>query len=431
MTISDLVTVVVPVYNGEEFLRENIDCIINQSYKNLEIIYICAGCSDSSVNILEEYLQLDSRMRIHVEAENHGPAGSRNIGKKMAKGEWIIFLDCDDLFEHDMIEIMLTEAIKKKADICCCFWDVFDHEIPGKVYASNRFFKLCCKTYPNINVENEKQHIFQLVSPNVWSKLFHKTVYKKDNVSFMKFSNCEDFYFSLSAAMEAKRIAYVDQNLVHYRSNTDRLTQTTMMDSKTSSIWEVLDLIFCHINNREGSMELKQSFYNCVCRYTYDLSVRSMIYDKLFSELQNTYIEKWGMKEANIIGKLSYFNQEILKKMHVGEMSLNTDEMRMKAKVHCIKDLAEKEKCSIYGCGYHGQKLLEQLMLKGIQICHIYDSDQKKWGEYFFGKKVEKFTEDQSEIIVVPNEKYYQEIKRQIGKRAKKVCNLTDEIMVC
>lgn len=87
-----LVSIVVPVYNAEQFLRENVESIINQTYEQIEIIYVCDGCTDHTVEILCEYAKKDFRITVKVETENKGAAISRNIGMNMATGDWIIFL---------------------------------------------------------------------------------------------------------------------------------------------------------------------------------------------------------------------------------------------------------------------------------------------------------------------------------------------------
>lgn len=125
----DLVTIVIPAYNAEQFLCENVEAVLNQTYKNMEIIYICDGCTDHTVDILRGYAKNDSRIIIRVETENRGAAAARNVGISMAKGEWIAFWDADDLVELNAIEEMVNAAVKEHADLACCYWEYFD-DIP-------------------------------------------------------------------------------------------------------------------------------------------------------------------------------------------------------------------------------------------------------------------------------------------------------------
>ena len=159
MDMSDLISIVVPVYNGERFLRTNIESVLNQTYKNLEIIYVCDGCTDHTVDILQNYLINDSRLKIHIVQENMGAAVARNTGMDMAKGDWIIFLDSDDLFAPDMIETMHEYAVKEEADVCCCFWETFDGQPAYDGHLNNKTFKRHCRIYPVINVPDEKKNL--------------------------------------------------------------------------------------------------------------------------------------------------------------------------------------------------------------------------------------------------------------------------------
>jgi glycosyltransferase involved in cell wall biosynthesis len=114
-----LISVIVPVYNVEKYLKRCIDSIINQTYKNLEIILIDDGSSDSSGEICDEYAILD--LRIHViHQKNKGLSAARNAGIELATGEWIAFLDSDDWIDSEMYEILLDNGIKNNADISTC-----------------------------------------------------------------------------------------------------------------------------------------------------------------------------------------------------------------------------------------------------------------------------------------------------------------------
>lgn len=426
----DLVTIVIPVYNGEQFIRENIESILNQTYTNLEIICVCAGCTDASVEILHEYAKTDARLVLHVEQTNHGPAYSRNIGMAMAQGEWIIFLDCDDLFELDMIEIMLNRAIEEQADLCCCFWDCFDENSSGMPAMTDETIKYLCNTYPVINVSAERRHLFQLIAFNVWTKLIHKTIYQKEIVNFGNFPNCEDFYFSLIAAIETEKIVYVNQVLVHYRINTSRYTQTTMMNKKKSYEWEAADAVFQHIRSKGYKDELMVSFFNCICShilYAFQKATNA-IYHQLCNELYDVYMEKWGMRNNNMAEKLSYINQEIYVNVLNGNTELDIPEIVMNAKVHFVKNMAEKGKCAIWGCGYWGQKLLERLNDTGIRVSNVFDSDSNKWGVHIYGQVIEPFHGKKVDCVIVTSSKYYEEIRKQIGNSVDMVYDLEKQI---
>lgn len=424
--MKDLVSIVVPVYNGEQFLRENVECILHQTYRNLEVIYVCDGCTDKTVDILQEYSMFDARMKIYDGQEKRGAAVSRNIGKKMATGDWIIFLDSDDLFEINMIEKMVCQAIKERADMCCCFWEEFD-EMPKKnVYIPNTDIKLYCETYPVINTIKEKKYILQLVTHAPWTKLIHKTIYKKKSVLFQDLPNSNDIYFSFASAIEAVKIVYVDEILVHYRNSNGRNVLSEGRKKIRSYIWEAFDQVFQYIDQKDDNRELKKSFYNRVCNSILRLK-GSVLYEKLYKNLRDIYFIRWEMY-SDIKNELSYFNQEIYSKLCIGDLSMDKNSFVMQAKKHFIQHMAKKGNCSIWGCGYWGSKLLEKMDIAANGICHLFDSDPNKWGTDIAGKTVENFEEEWVEHIIVTSTKYYEEIKKQIGSRAGHVYDLENEI---
>ncbi len=106
-----MVSVIVPVYNAERYLKFTLDSILNQTYRDFELICIDDGSTDESLNILKQYEQKDSRVRLFFSEDgtNYGVSHARNVGLNHAQGEYILFFDCDDLMEKDQIEIMTNE----------------------------------------------------------------------------------------------------------------------------------------------------------------------------------------------------------------------------------------------------------------------------------------------------------------------------------
>src|SRR4051812_6251676 len=110
------VSVITPVYNVEEYLEETIDSLVNQTLSPIEIIMIDDGSTDRSPEIIEEYSRRYPNV-IFVQQENSGPGAARNTGLKMARGEYISFVDSDDLLPHDALESMYETALAKKSAI--------------------------------------------------------------------------------------------------------------------------------------------------------------------------------------------------------------------------------------------------------------------------------------------------------------------------
>ena len=113
------ISVIVPIYNVEQYLRKCIDSIINQTYKNLEIILVDDGSWDNSPRICDEYAKRDNRIKV-IHKKNGGLADARNTGLKMITGNYISFIDSDDYIEKTMYEKMIKVILKYNADIIEC-----------------------------------------------------------------------------------------------------------------------------------------------------------------------------------------------------------------------------------------------------------------------------------------------------------------------
>lgn len=114
-----LISVIVPVFNVEKYLCKCIDSILNQTYKNLEIILIDDGSTDKSGTICDTYTKKDSRIKV-IHQNNEGLSAARNAGLDIAKGDYISFIDSDDFIDPDMFDVLLCNLEKNKADICAC-----------------------------------------------------------------------------------------------------------------------------------------------------------------------------------------------------------------------------------------------------------------------------------------------------------------------
>lgn len=424
----DLVTIVVPAYNAEQYLVENIESILGQTYKNLEIIYVCDGCTDNTVNILKTYRK-DKRLKVCIEKENHGASYARNIGLNIAHGDWIIFLDADDIFEAIMIEEMVRCAKENCADICCCYYEKFD-KFPNKEAGITDYQKKWyCNSYPIIETEKELNHILQLVEPSVFTKLIHKSIYKKKEVFFQNIPNSNDVYFSYVAIIESKRIVYLDKVFSHYRSDKGRKTLSTERNKDKAYFLEAYAKIYEYIIFKPTREKLLRSFYNEVCSsvlFCLDEPIRKDI----INTLRNKYLTEWRMCNIlEIANKLSPLNKEVFQKIINEDKKIEKEKIIMSSRINFVRSISENG-CSIWGVGLIGGALLKELSQTDTQIQHIFDSAKEKIGKDICGYVIENFNEVQDKNpIIVTTPKYFEEIRAVIGNRVENVYNLEKEIM--
>lgn len=134
--MKELISIIVPVYNVEQYLDDCLISIINQTYKNLEIILIDDGSTDKSGKICDEYAKKDSRI-IVIHKENGGVSSARNAGLRIAKGAYIGFVDPDDWIAEDMYEVLYSNAKKYDADVSVCKYKIVKNRRKDNLNAIN------------------------------------------------------------------------------------------------------------------------------------------------------------------------------------------------------------------------------------------------------------------------------------------------------
>lgn len=206
------VSVIIPVYNVEKYIEECLNSILNQTLKEIEIICIDDGSTDNSLNILQEYAQKDKR--IHVETQqNQGPAVARNKGLRLATGEFVIFMDSDDLYpERDVLETLHTKAIQNKAQICGGQLVSFDST--GKTY-DNPIYRF--------NKEGFINYIDYQTDYGYTRFLFKRSLLINHDISFPLQRQFEDPVFFVLAMICAYKFYAIQKTVYHYRMNHKKI----------------------------------------------------------------------------------------------------------------------------------------------------------------------------------------------------------------
>lgn len=206
--MSELVSIIVPVYNCERYLKKNIQSLTEQSYKNLEIIYVDDGSSDGSADVVRSFMEKDSRIKL-ITQSNHGVSYARNTGLKAANGMLITFADADDYVEPLYVETMATAIREEQADIACSGF-VLDR--PDKAITfHNGGEKYCWNA-----VEAQKQLLSgELLEPGAVAKMFRREIVS--NVFFcvgVKYN--EDYLWVLEVFGKCKKVAFRAEANYHY-----------------------------------------------------------------------------------------------------------------------------------------------------------------------------------------------------------------------
>ncbi len=235
--MEEKVSIIIPVYNAEKFLEKCLDSIINQTYKNIEIICINDDSTDNSEKILKQYQLKDNRI-IFKTIENGGLTRARNTGIKEATGEFFMFVDSDDYIESNMVEKMLNTINKEKADVVRCtnFLENQDGEIL-KIEDFSIRNKLLTKQ--EINEEIISKIIDgELLSYACVLMIRRETIFKT-NLFNEKLRFLEDKAFFIDLILVTEKIYFLDIPLYHYMINEKSLTKSKKL--VTRNMYNLID----------------------------------------------------------------------------------------------------------------------------------------------------------------------------------------------
>lgn len=214
--MTEKITVIVPVYNVENYLNKCLDSLINQTYKNLEIIVINDGSTDNSGEICQGYAQKDNRI-VYIEKENGGQSEARNMGLDRMTGSYVTFVDSDDWVELDYVENLYKKITEYQADIAVGNYYSFN-EAEG-MYYFHIFGDSCYeKVYDNVSIfenlyESQEMKSFALIS--VWGKLYKADLLKHLRFDIGKLG--EDGYLNQKIYLLAEKTIYLNKGLYAYR----------------------------------------------------------------------------------------------------------------------------------------------------------------------------------------------------------------------
>jgi len=238
--VEPLISIIVPVYNGEKFIEKCFNSILNQTYQNLEIIIINDGSKDKSAKICDKYAELDDRI-IVVHQENIGLSSVRNKGLDMATGELIGFVDCDDSIHPRMYEILQKNLYEYNAGIAMCeVTKVYNSNIDEHIKESNLTINKqhiqCFKQKEAFkNLFNKKN----LITVVPWNKLYKKEIFKNIRYPIGKINDDE---FVIHHIIQAtKKIIFTDAILYYYYHNEKSITNKQYSLQKLDAIEAIKD----------------------------------------------------------------------------------------------------------------------------------------------------------------------------------------------
>ena len=269
------VSVILPVYNVENYIAQCLESLLSQSLKDFEIICINDGSIDNSLAILNQYKNRDSRIIVKSQ-NNKGAGAARNLGMQFAKGKYLIFLDADDFFEQEMLEKNVEVLEKDNSDVAVFISRSYDHQTGEFAKRHKSIREKICPAHSPFSPHEIPKHIFNVFQIAPWNKMFRHSFLKENNIQFQEIQRANDVAFVLQALALANRISVIKETFVNYRINTGTSLQQTN-DKTPLSFWDAFVEAKRRLVLSGVYEEFEQSFLNCVLgNFFYNLnSVKS------------------------------------------------------------------------------------------------------------------------------------------------------------
>lgn len=392
------ISIVIPVYNIEKYIGECLDSIINQTFKDFEVICVNDGSKDSSLEILNQYAQKDSRIKI-ITQENGGSGSARNNGLRHAQGKYVQFLDGDDYFEPEMLEILYNLAESHQAEIAVCSSRKVDDD--GNITESkNPNSPLNLNLIPFNKVFNYKDFpddIFTLTGTAPWNKLYLREMLTKNNLTFPKLTGPDDMCFVHSAIVCANKIVAIEDEFINYRYNRPGSVQTYRAN-------HTIDIIRAFL-------------------YIKDFLISKNIFETVKKAFENAskFSIRWEISLCNDNQYSEFLKQlklEFPNDWQEFESALKKEYITLDYLYNFIGD----KKVYLWGASNFIKNLLETEIKANPNILGIIDKNKASWGKNFGNYKIfstEILSEKPADILVTiynNHENAYKNIKEELSQ---------------
>lgn len=421
------VSVIVPIYNSEQYLKRCLDSIVSQTLKEIEILCIDDGSTDSSVKIVEQYIKKDNRIKLYKNIENKGISYSRNLGIEKSSVDVIGFVDSDDTIDKDMYKKLYSKIKTTNSQIVLANFNYLDEN--SKIY----------KVFDKFKDEQSKEYIFSKTlandfSPSACIGLYKKEVFLKTNITYPINRNYEDAATTYKLIYNSTSISIIEDKLYQYYDNPESITRAITKKHIEDLIFVIDDsydfLVFNNIYDeyQKEFIARKQSLFNYqiykLSKYSTDTTTLYNLINYLWDFI-DLYLDNdelhfskklvWIHKCVHILKGDKYYISLFLDRFSdiVEEYIKNSLNNTLELSYNIIKQLFKDDikKVYLYGAGDIAQKLIPEIEKIDIEILGIIDSNADN-GDSLLGYEVNKFEniDFQSNVIVVASESSAYEI---------------------
>ena len=290
------VSVIIPVHNMEDYLKECLDSVVNQTLEEIEIICVDDGSTDGSSEILEEFARKDDRINV-ITQENQGAGVARNTGLKVARGEYLSFLDADDFFEADMLENIYHYSRNNSLDMLVCGFNTFNQR-------TSQISKIDHGEYlPGKDIFNYKDfsnYVFNTFKTWTGNKLFKRSFILENQIKFHELSSANDLIFTYKALVKADKISTIEVPLIYHRIEHDSPYQN-FNDEYPLAFYHELAVLKDFLGGEGIFQDVEQSFVNFAAGVCLN-NLHSLKNKESYEKLHN-FLNLKGLDELSISGR--------------------------------------------------------------------------------------------------------------------------------
>lgn len=429
------VSVIVPAYNAEKYLGRCLDSLIKQTLKDIEIIIIDDGSTDSTWNIIIEYQnRYQDIVKGHKNKRNIGTGSTRNVGLSLAQGDYIIFVDSDDWVSPDYCLKLWEKAIEEKADVVYC--------TAHQVDANGQVIFEMIPQYREMNLKdsiNKRKGFIAGLHNTIayWNQLVRCDIYTYSGYQAMEGAIFNEDYMLACLPFLCEKIAVIDTPLYFQerRSNSVFYSEKKKFNERVRAADRVLEManaLNIFENNKEEweYLYIVMAFLNAIPEF-----LNRKLYHMCPMDLMNTAIKKISDRFPEFIHNkyllISLFEEQVrfLRAFCEGTDSFyhfyfggyaSLNDVYSNKIIQLVESMADK-RIAIWGAGLKGQAFL----LKGHSgvnknICWIIDINEDLWGENICGIPIVSFDmiREEVETVLVMNDNHFVDIKNRIDAEA-------------
>ena len=339
------ISIIVPIYNAEIFLHESISSLLNQTFKDIELICVNDGSTDNSLNILKEFALKDNRIRI-INQKNAGCGFARNKGLNESNGDYCYFFDPDDFLVEDALEKLYLNAIRNDSDIVL-FKLAFKSDNKPVDY-NNPHFNLD-EYFDNVDFDNFafnykeiKQYIMNAKAFAPWFKLYKREFLNHyDDLYFPINLPFDDVPFHIKTLLRAKKISFVPDFFYHYR--IDNLNSINNNPKNCMEILNIIDIVEEFLKKEGFFNEFIYEFFNFKIFHTQIYFFRTLNKEEFFQSVKIEYVK---INNYFIENNLDFKNiyDDLINIFHMVIESNSFEEYELKFKIKSLKNTNKKLK---------------------------------------------------------------------------------------